>query len=187
MLLTNPRKLYDGLSRALISPFVASLWYASYSLLHSIKKIFLHNFQFKTYIMNEIAEEAMEEAGNHLLPNETGIDFCRNITLTDIFQFNFSEYDHPAGEGGGPWPPHFGLTSALKIVFCVVNMIVSILGNTSVIIAVYHNPVLRSTINFYLVKRSKFNSIINLVRGALLFATSVSLFLTHFIIIHDMN
>ncbi len=105
--------------------------------------------------MNESAGETTETAGNLLLPTDFGIEFCRNSTLSDIFQFNFSEYDYPAaaGEGGGFWP--LPLISALKIVFCVVNMIVSILGNTSVIIAVYHNPVLRSTINFYLVKCSK--------------------------------
>lgn len=74
---------------------------------------------------------------------------CYNAT--DILQFNFSQYDYP-GDGGGPWPPPLGLISALKIIFSVINMIVSILGNCAVIIAVYHNPALRSTINFYLVK-----------------------------------
>lgn len=75
---------------------------------------------------------------------------CENATaVTDILQFNFSEFDYPGG--GGPWPPPLGLISAMKITFCVINMIVSILGNCAVIIAVYHNPALRSTINFYLV------------------------------------
>lgn len=75
--------------------------------------------------------------------------FCLNATI-DIFEFNFSEYDYP-GDNGGPRPPPLGLVSALKITFCVINMIVSIMGNCAVIIAVYHNPALRSTINFYLV------------------------------------
>ena len=75
---------------------------------------------------------------------------CENATnVTDILQFNFSEFDYPGG--GGPWPPPLGLISAMKITFCIINMIVSILGNCAVIIAVYHNPALRSTINFYLV------------------------------------
>lgn len=86
-----------------------------------------------------------------------GVDFevdsatfssCYNAT--DILQFNFSQYDYP-GEDGFPWPPPLGAVSALKIVFCIINIIVSILGNCAVIIAVYHNPALRSTINFYLV------------------------------------
>ena len=77
---------------------------------------------------------------------------CENATssFTDILQFNFSEYDYP-GDGGYGWPPSLDLTSGMKITFCVINMIVSIMGNTAVIIAVYHNPALRSTINFYLV------------------------------------
>lgn len=75
---------------------------------------------------------------------------CENATtVTDISQFNFSEFDYPGG--GGPWPSPLGFISAMKITFCVINMIVSILGNCAVIIAVYHNPALRSTINFYLV------------------------------------
>lgn len=86
-----------------------------------------------------------------------GVDFevdsatfssCYNAT--DILQFNFSQYDYP-GEDGFPWPPPLGAVSALKIIFCIINIIVSILGNCAVIIAVYHNPALRSTINFYLV------------------------------------
>lgn len=79
-----------------------------------------------------------------------GSALCQNASaaVTDILRFNFSEYDYP---GEGPWPPPLGVVSALKIAFCVINMVVSILGNTAVIIAVYHNPALRSTINFYLV------------------------------------
>lgn len=88
-----------------------------------------------------------------LLPDVIdGSDLCLNSSaaVTDILQFNFSEYDYP-GEDGGPWPASLGLISALKITFCIINMIVSLLGNTAVIVAVYHNPALRSTLNFYLV------------------------------------
>ena len=121
----------------------------SFFFFHNVLPLLLNHFQFSACIsMKNIAEEAMEAVGNHLLPD--GIDFCRNSSVADIFQFNFSQYDYP-GEGGGPWPPPLGVISGLKIAFCVVNMIVSILGNTAVMIAVYHNPVLRSTINFYLV------------------------------------
>ena len=81
---------------------------------------------------------------------------CSNVsTVTDILHFNFSEYDFP-GVAGGPWPPPLDFISALKITFCIINMIISILGNCAVIIAVYHNPALRSTINFYLVKKFDF-------------------------------
>ena len=82
-----------------------------------------------------------------------GSAFCENASaaVVDILRFNFSEYDYP---GEGPWPPPLGAMSALKIIFCIVNMVASILGNTAVIIAVYHNPALRSTINFYLVRQS---------------------------------
>lgn len=76
--------------------------------------------------------------------------FCLNSTI-DIFEFNFSEYDYPS-DSSGPRLPPLGIVSALKIIFCVINMIVSIMGNCAVIIAVYHNPALRSTINFYLVR-----------------------------------
>lgn len=106
-----------------------------------------------------LAEVSSESGVQHTL--DGGGDeyaFCMNGTaaVTDILQFNFSEYDYP-GDGGGPWPPPLGIISALKITFCIINMIVSILGNTAVIIAVYHNPALRSTINFYLVGISLIN------------------------------
>ena len=91
-----------------------------------------------------------EVEAEHLDVVATFYPSCENATaVTDILQFNFSEFDYPGG--GGPWPPPLGLISAMKITFCVINMIVSILGNCAVIIAVYHNPALRSTINFYLV------------------------------------
>ena len=94
---------------------------------------------------NLLLEATVGTPFQHDVPN------CRNSTaVTDILQFNFSEYDYP-GEGGSPFPQPLNLISALKITFCVINMIISILGNCAVIIAVYHNPALRSTINFYLV------------------------------------
>ena len=79
-------------------------------------------------------------------------DFCHKNSskaVTDILQFNFSEYEYPGDIG--PWPPPLDVVSGLKIAFCVINMISAMLGNTAVIIAVYHNPALRSTINYYLV------------------------------------
>nr|CAH0109844.1 unnamed protein product [Daphnia galeata] len=91
-----------------------------------------------------------EVEAEHLDVVATFYPSCENATaVTDILQFNFSEFDYPGG--GGPWSPPLGLISAMKITFCVINMIGSILGNCAVIIAVYHNPALRSTINFYLV------------------------------------
>ena len=81
---------------------------------------------------------------------DTSFSFSPCYNTTDILEFNFSQYDYP-GEEGFPWPPPLGPVSALKIIFCIINIIVSILGNCAVIIAVYHNPALRSTINFYLV------------------------------------
>lgn len=98
-------------------------------------------------VSNFGAPMTMIEA-EQLDPDSTSFPSCDNAT--DILLFNFSQYDYP-GDGGGPWPPPLGLISALKIIFSVINMIVSILGNCAVIIAVYHNPALRSTINFYLV------------------------------------
>ena len=77
------------------------------------------------------------------------VALCINSTDDILQQFNFSEWDYPSGDG--PRSPPLDLTSAAKIVFCTVNMIVSILGNCAVVVAVYHNPALRSTINFYLV------------------------------------
>ncbi|XP_057376357.1 QRFP-like peptide receptor [Daphnia carinata] len=91
-----------------------------------------------------------EVDAEHLSSDALFYPSCENATtVTDISQFNFSEFDYPGG--GGPWPPPLDFISAMKITFCVINMIVSILGNCAVIIAVYHNPALRSTINFYLV------------------------------------
>lgn len=77
------------------------------------------------------------------------LGFCINSSLDILQQFNFSEYDYPSGEGP-QWLP-LDLVSAVKIAFCIINMLVSVLGNCAVIVAVYHNPALRSTINFYLV------------------------------------
>ena len=90
--------------------------------------------------------EATVETLQHDTPD------CRNATaVTDLLQFNFSKYDYPGADGNGPFAQPLNVISGLKITFCIINMIISILGNTAVIIAVYHNPALRSTINFYLV------------------------------------
>lgn len=103
--------------------------------------------------MDVLVLETSTVMEGHLFGQEkSSYPYCHNeTTVTDILQFNFSEYDYP-GVGGGPWPPPLGPISALKITFCIINMIISILGNCAVIVAVYHNPALRSTINFYLVK-----------------------------------
>ena len=63
--------------------------------------------------------------------------------------FNFSLYNYPGDNGPAPQPLDW--LSAAKISICVLSIILSILGNCVVVIAVYHNPALRSTINYYLV------------------------------------
>ena len=66
-----------------------------------------------------------EVEAEHLDVVATFYPSCENATaVTDILQFNFSEFDYPGG--GGPWSPPLGLISAMKITFCVINMIVSI-------------------------------------------------------------
>lgn len=86
---------------------------------------------------------------------ETRNIFCQNTSMavTDILLFNFSVYDYPSG-GDGPQSPPLDFVSAIKIAFCFINMTIAILGNMAVIIAVYHNPALRSTINYYLVREN---------------------------------
>ena len=91
-------------------------------------------------IVNVIGTNRSEDELQH------EVTFCN---ATDLLQFNFSEYDYPGGDG--PWPPPLDFISAVKIAICIVNMIMSILGKCAVIVAVYHNPALRSTINYYLV------------------------------------
>ena len=106
---------------------------------------------------------------------DENLSFCNSTDLLN--QFNFSEYDYPGNDGPGPLPLDYVSAikisvmfySTLKIVtleicltkislfylyllkICVINMVMSVLGNGAVVVAVFYNPALRSTINYYLV------------------------------------
>ena len=107
--------------------------------------------------MNATSVEAVDSQQDFVIVDSDA--FCQNAstTVADILQFNFSGYDYPGGDG--PRSPPLDVISALKIAFCIINMTVSILGNTAVMIAVYHNPALRSNINYYLVSLFKLYSL----------------------------
>ena len=94
-------------------------------------------------LINELSDDSTNWT---IMEHRNQVIFCNT---PDLLEFNFSQYDYPGSDG--PWPPPLDFISGIKITCCIVNMVMSILGNCAVIMAVYHNPALRSTINFYLV------------------------------------